>query len=198
MFWYIWWSVPIQESSRSLPRITSLEHKTLLVLYQLGTYEGLRSPVSETRSKTNIRIQDAPRILMTQKITRILGSLCPGPGAEASIFVFYAFIEITEKFWVVVGSFSCHTVACSFLGLTAWPPREIISPCSEHLPYSMSVRESISIPSGGADSASAQRENPFLAIIFSLSSAMISRKQNKNSYWRKCLSPKERWLLSQA
>lgn len=120
------------------------------------------------RSKTNIRIQDAPHILITQKITRILGSLCPGPGAEASIFVFYAFIgiEITEKFWVVVGSFSCHTVACSFLGLTAWPPREIISPCSERLPYSMSGRETISIPSGGADSASAQRENPFLAIIF--------------------------------
>lgn len=120
MFWYFWWSLPIQESARSPPRIASLEQKMLLFLYHLGTYEGFRSPVSGMRSKTNIRIQDAPRTLITQKITRILGSLCPGPGAEASIFIFYAFIgiEITEKFWVVVGSFSCHTVTCSFPGLT--------------------------------------------------------------------------------
>lgn len=51
------WLSGDQEPSRSPPKVPSIEQKMLLVLLPLKNLQGLRSPVSEMRSKTDVRIK---------------------------------------------------------------------------------------------------------------------------------------------
>lgn len=180
MFWYFWWSLPIQESARSPPRI-AIRAKDAPVSLSLRTYEGFRSPVSGMRSKTNIRIQDAPHSINAEnyKDFRVSVPRTWGRGQYIYFLCFHRYRDNRKVLSCGRKFFLPHST-CSFPGLTVhrmtYP--YIISSCSECLLTPRLGGKTAVIPSGGTDSASAQRGKSVSCHNFFLSSAMISRKTN--------------------
>ena len=73
-----------QPSSRSLPRVSSSEQKTLLSFRKL---QGFQEACVRSQSKRpNTRTKDAPSALTTQEISRVSGALCQQMTVQTSMY----------------------------------------------------------------------------------------------------------------